>query len=78
LAIWAAVVGDPDQPLPASELRAQLRAQLRERLDGIEIPRRVLVVDALPRTPSGKLPSQAIATLFSNHDRQQANVQLPV
>jgi len=68
LSIWAAVVAAPEQQLPAEQLRTQIRSQLRKFLDGIEIPRRLPIVDALPRNASGKLPRQAIAALFSEHD----------
>ena len=74
LAIWAAVVGDREHPLPPGQLRSQLRSQLLDRLDGIEIPRRVLVVDALPRSASGKLPRRAIAALFNEHDHARVSV----
>jgi O-succinylbenzoic acid--CoA ligase len=46
-ALVALVVGsaDPDE----------LRALCRERLPGFKVPKRIETVDALPRTPSGKL-----------------------
>jgi len=64
VAIWAAVVADGDYPLSPR----QLQAELRDKLDGIEIPRRILVVDRLPRTTSGKLPGKAVANLFDEFD----------
>jgi len=70
LAIWAAVVADGDYPLSPR----QLQAALRDKLEGIEIPRRILVVKQLPHTASGKLPGKAVANLFDEHDR--ARVQL--
>ena len=70
LAIWAAVVADGDYPLSPR----QLQAALRDKLEGIEIPRRILVVEQLPHTASGKLPGKAVANLFDEHDR--ARVQL--
>jgi 4-coumarate--CoA ligase (photoactive yellow protein activation family) len=70
IAIWAAVVADGDYPLSSR----QLQSDLRGKLDGIEIPRRILVVDQLPHTTSGKLPGKAVASLFDEHD--QIRVQL--
>jgi len=70
LAIWAAVVPNGRQALSAQALRSDLR----NRLDGIEIPRRVLMVDHLPRTSSGKLPLAAIADLFEEHDQRRVPV----
>ena len=65
VAIWAAVVADKGYPLSPRRLQSDLRGKL----EGIEIPRRVLVVDRLPRTASGKLPGKAVARLFDEHDR---------
>ena len=70
MAIWAAVVADGDQPLSPR----QLQAALRDKLDGIEIPRRILVVDQLPRTASGKLPGKAVANLFQEFDRSRVQL----
>ena len=67
MAIWAAVVADGDYPLSPR----QLQTALRDKLDGIEIPRRILVVDQLPRTASGKLPGKAVANLFDEFDRSR-------
>lgn len=69
-AIWAAVVASGDYALSPR----QLQSELRGKLDGIEIPRRILVVDRLPRTTSGKLPGKAMVDLFEEYD--QARVQL--
>ena len=70
LAIWAAVVADKDYSLSPKRLQSDLRGKL----EGIEIPRRVLVVDRLPRTASGKLPGEAVARLFDEHDRAHVQV----
>ena len=70
MAIWAAVVADGDYPLSPR----QLQAALRDKLDGIEIPRRILVVDQLPRTASGKLPGKAVANLFEEFDRSRVQL----
>ena len=43
--------------------RRALLAALRERVDAAFLPRRILRVDALPRDPTGKLPSGRLAAL---------------
>jgi amino acid adenylation domain-containing protein len=49
------VVADPDPDLPA-----RLRASLRERLPDYTRPRLVEILDALPRTPNGKIDRKAL------------------
>jgi long-chain acyl-CoA synthetase len=39
----------------SEQLEADLRAWLRQRLSPVKVPRSIVVVDALPRTPTGKL-----------------------
>jgi acyl-CoA synthetase (AMP-forming)/AMP-acid ligase II len=46
---------------------AELRAFCRESLAGYKIPKRILFVDALPQTASGKVQRRAVAELFANH-----------
>ena len=70
IAIWAAVVASGNHPLSPR----QLLTALRGKLDGIEVPRRILIVEQLPRTASGKLPHSALTSLFDEHDA--ARVQL--
>jgi acyl-coenzyme A synthetase/AMP-(fatty) acid ligase len=70
IAIWAAVVADEDYPLSPR----RLQSELRDKLDGIEIPRRILVVDQLPRTTNGKLPGKAVANLFDEYDRTRVQL----
>lgn len=75
----AAVVGRPDDrlgetPVAMVELRdhldtGELTDFLRNRLSGYEIPTEIAVVDAIPRTPSGKADLQAVRDHFS--DRAQ-------
>ncbi|HEY8427301.1 MAG TPA: AMP-binding protein [Sandaracinaceae bacterium] len=55
--VWAAVVAPG---LGAGDVRARLR----EWLAPVAIPRRIKMVDALPREPSGKLPRAALEALF--------------
>jgi long-chain acyl-CoA synthetase len=73
----AAVVGRPDQRLGATpvamvELRAPgsiepdaLVDYLRKRLARYEIPTEIAIVDAIPRTPSGKADLGAVQRFFS-------------
>jgi len=70
IAIWAAVVADGDYPLSPR----QLQAELRDKLDGIETPRRILIVEQLPRTASGKLPGKAVENLFTEFDRSRVQL----
>jgi acyl-coenzyme A synthetase/AMP-(fatty) acid ligase len=70
MAVWAAVVADGDYPLSPR----QLQSELRDKLDGIEIPRRILVVEQLPRTTSVKLPGKAVANLFNELDRTRVQL----
>lgn len=50
-AITAFVVARPGQPVD----EAAVRDALRDRLDGYKLPKRVVAVDALPRTSTGKV-----------------------
>lgn len=59
-AIWAALAVADRETFDTQ----RLRACLRDRLDSIEIPKRLIFVDRLPRTASGKLPRQRIESLF--------------
>lgn len=56
--IWAAVVAPGHDP-------RSIRAALRAWLAPVAMPRRVKVVDALPREPNGKLPRHALENLFA-------------
>jgi len=53
---------------------AQLMAQLRQRIDPAFLPRPLLLVDALPRNATGKLPQLALQTLAA---RRAANSGAP-
>jgi acyl-coenzyme A synthetase/AMP-(fatty) acid ligase len=46
---------------------AQLLAALREHLDPVFLPRPLLFVEALPRNNTGKLPREALQSLFAPH-----------
>ncbi len=45
--------------------RAELMAELRDRIDPVFLPRRLVRVDALPRNSLGKLPRQAVLDLLA-------------
>ncbi|MEE9342037.1 MAG: AMP-binding protein [Gammaproteobacteria bacterium] len=64
--IWAAVTAKKQHKLTSRQLQEDLRGQL----EGIEIPRRIVITDTLPRTANGKLPLDAIKILF-NSDKPQ-------
>lgn len=49
-----------------------LLAALRERIDPVFLPRPLLLVDALPRNSTGKLPRAALQALFQTHMRKPA------
>jgi len=62
MAIWAAVAvgGEGSGNVNARAIRSQLAAQL----DSIKVPRRIVIVDALPREENGKLRRERLMSLF--------------
>jgi acyl-coenzyme A synthetase/AMP-(fatty) acid ligase len=50
---------------------SQLLAALREHIDPVFLPRPLLLVDALPRNSTGKLPRATLQTLFETHGRRK-------
>jgi acyl-coenzyme A synthetase/AMP-(fatty) acid ligase len=50
--------------------RRQVIAELRQRVDAVFLPRRVVMLDALPRDPTGKLPASRLAQLAAAHQGQ--------
>jgi acyl-coenzyme A synthetase/AMP-(fatty) acid ligase len=46
---------------------AQVQAALRERIDSIFLPRPLVLLDALPRNATGKLPRDALRALAASH-----------
>jgi len=48
----------------------QLLVALRERIDPIFLPRPLVVVEALPRNTTGKLPRQALQALYADHAKR--------
>jgi acyl-CoA synthetase (AMP-forming)/AMP-acid ligase II len=79
--LGAAVVGRPDErlgdtPVAMVELRgtdaassAELAEYLRTRLAPYEIPSEIAVVEAIPRTPSGKADLTAVRQHFTGRER---------
>lgn len=74
----ASVIGLPDArlgavPVAAVELRPgsggatpdELLAMLRDRLPPYQVPVRILIADALPRTPSMKISQPGVAAMFA-------------
>ena len=51
---------------PGVECR-QLLAALRERIDPVFLPRPLILVDALPRNATGKLPRARLLALHATH-----------
>lgn len=51
---------------------ATLLAALRERIDPVFLPRPLLLVDALPRNSTGKLPRTALQALFQTHGSRKS------
>ena len=58
--IWAAVVAQDAHNYTAKKLQNLLR----KKLDGIEIPRRIVFVEKLPRKANGKLPRKELEQLL--------------
>jgi len=57
----------------APDMKAStLLAALRERVDAIFIPRPLVLLDALPRNSTGKLPRGALVTLAHEHQQKGA------
>jgi amino acid adenylation domain-containing protein len=59
-AIWAYVVPGPDVSALGGTWIAQLRAKLNELLPHYMVPAPIIALDALPRTPNGKLDRKAL------------------
>lgn len=54
--------------------RAALLGELRRRIDSVFLPRPLVLVDALPRAATGKLPRQALAELAAAHLRRRGQL----
>jgi len=62
MAIWAALACDHVRAITPRDVRMMLHSKL----DGIEIPRRIVVNSCLPRDTNGKLPRANLLALFEN------------
>jgi acyl-coenzyme A synthetase/AMP-(fatty) acid ligase len=51
---------------------ATLLAALRERIDTVFLPRPIVLLDALPRNSTGKLPRDMLQALAQEHQRKGA------
>jgi len=71
--LTAYVVCRTDDILPTSALRRSLRATLHEEL----VPSRFVQVDALPRTPTGKIDRQALPPLTAERPSQEVPYAVP-
>jgi acyl-coenzyme A synthetase/AMP-(fatty) acid ligase len=49
-----------------------LLAQMRERIDTVFLPRPIVMLPALPRNSTGKLPREALQALARDHQRKGA------
>ena len=53
-------------PMPGATVELEaLRSELRARLAGYELPRDLCLIEAIPRTPNGKVDRPAVAALFA-------------
>jgi amino acid adenylation domain-containing protein len=69
----AFVVGQGDQKAPVP---TELRAYLQERLPPTAVPAKLLVVDALPLLPSGKVDQMALRALADAPTRHEAELNM--
>jgi len=65
MAIWAAVAIGENGDMNARSIRAQLLPML----DGIKIPRRIVVLEQLPREANGKLRKERLMALFQDGEK---------
>lgn len=69
--LLACIVPRDSESPPAAELREYLRARLPPSM----IPSRIVAIGALPRTPSGKLDRQALATMAGAQDDDSGYIE---
>lgn len=62
-AITAVVVPKPGEAIDPDDLRARLK----ERLDGYKVPKDVIVTDQLPRTSTGKIQKNVVRDRNAGH-----------
>ena len=61
LAIVAVV--DPAKGLSKEGARSEMRKQFHAHVDAVFFPKRIVLVESLPRTPTGKITAEATAEL---------------
>ena len=55
------------EAMAKTDLRFTAPESLRRRIDAVLLPRRIVMLDALPRDPTGKLPAGRLAALAVEH-----------
>jgi len=51
---------------------AQLKQFCMERLADYKVPRRIEIVEQLPKTPTGKISKKDLVSMFQNHSSRAA------
>lgn len=65
---WSEAITAVVVPKPGAEIDGEeLRTRLKERLDGYKVPKSVIVVDALPRTSTGKIQKNVVREQHAGH-----------
>jgi acyl-coenzyme A synthetase/AMP-(fatty) acid ligase len=55
---------DPQSGLSVPQARTEIRRQFHNHVDGVFLPRRILFIDSLPRTPTGKINAEGMEQLL--------------
>jgi acyl-CoA synthetase (AMP-forming)/AMP-acid ligase II len=65
---WSEAITAVVVPKPGARIEPDaLRAALRDRLDGYKVPKAVIVVDALPRTSTGKIQKNVVRDTYREY-----------
>jgi acyl-CoA synthetase (AMP-forming)/AMP-acid ligase II len=65
---WTEAITAVVVPKPGARIDPEaLRTALRDRLDGYKVPKAVIVVDALPRTSTGKIRKNVVRETHAGH-----------
>ena len=54
---------------------AAITAELRLRIDPVFLPRPLLLVDALPRNATGKLPRDSLLAVLDRHNLERQDLE---